>query len=96
MCLLTTVSVQENRAQQGTNQEGEIESCFGDLAHHVDDDQWPVFDEHSSLPAKNVPKTNEKSSSCTPILAEINTHGSDSTMQNSALRPPRMEGTHLG
>ena len=85
-------AAKENCARQGTNQEGEIQSCFGDLAHHVDDDQWPVSDEHSSLPAKNVPKANENSNLCESVFAEINTHGSCSTIQNSALRPPRMKG----
>ncbi|CAB4008862.1 Hypothetical predicted protein [Paramuricea clavata] len=88
-------NTQENPGQQSTDEE-EIQSCFGDLAGHIDDEQWPIFNEHSSLPAENMTEVNVISSLCTGTMAEVNTRGSCSGIQDTDIRLSSEEDTLKG
>jgi hypothetical protein len=78
MCAPITRSLlKEVRAEQKPDQD--IQSCFGDLADHVDDGEWPDFT-NESLPAEKLCR---KSKHHAPGSAEIGTHGNCSNVAAS-------------
>ena len=75
--------LQESRDQRSSSvNQADIQSCFGDLADHIDDDPWPALDEHSSLIARS--EVNDLSSQCSRTNPKINTPETCSKIQDTA------------